>query len=732
MDIDSDETDKEIEDLEQLNAVLEADAESTSTLAPTKHSAPLSESSSASDATEFCKVETALALNRLTELKLVRLEKQLTERLHQSRQRTTEILSMDDMTPKKIEKFRYLICGKPYFKDANYFPAPDNSDALLMAKSGMYDFSTVSSVPGWTVKDKSEFLSSMLKMSKDIRFQELNSKMAQIRRDTVLNDSDKTKALELCKREFNAINKKTLKDLALPINSEYDWEIISNKLNRRHSPQEYRALWKLFLHPNINKECWSKAEHTLLQKLVHNNLHDWDGIAEELNTNRTGYQCFVYYRTNMSNTFTGTKWTKEEEEYLKRLIEYYREENYIPWGRIAASMENRTKIQIYNKYLRLIELRKGRFLPEEDAVILNCVSHFGPNFRKIKTFVPGRSHVQLKNRYQILSKQRLSTVWTVSEDKKLVQLMANQDTNMTYSSLCKYFPGKDRVNIRARHITLTKWLKRNPNVDLSHAPRRGARRLCHGQAVANINKAVEKLKNRMQSEYEIRKPKRITKDSPEEDIEEAIVAQLVTEQINEEHCKDALSNNGIVKISNEVSVSSCKLNATNLRKILIFLKTCLDKSQFDASTYSEIYPELSDPGQEVSLIKVKSYSKKDVVNTINVGKPPDIWGEKLLGATEYVIPPNYATITGCRVLITHITSRSLPKLDLNVLKARNVQFRDQLYLLMERFNILFMWPMLLSNEGPDARRYGYTLKKKIVLFPNINPFRAVEDDDEEN
>ncbi|XP_028174991.1 snRNA-activating protein complex subunit 4 [Ostrinia furnacalis] len=705
---DDDET-QQLRDLQNLEAVLED--ENAGSCATSRCSEPSIILSGgvripASSLDSFTRIETALALNKLTEMRLQRLEGILVNRFKQSTGKITEIQSSYVNIEKytRPTKFSFISCGKPYFKDSHNFPAPDNSDTILMRKSGMYDFSCVASVPGWTVKDKSEFISSMLKMSKAIKIKELNSKLAEFRRDNNIPEERKSKLVKALQSEIKSVGKKSLDQLALPLSSDfdYDWETIANKLNHRHSPQEYASLWKLYMHPSINKECWTVTEHVALQRLAHvHRLQDWESVAAQLNTDRTGYQVFVYFRTNMTNTLSGNKWTKEEEAYLKRLIEFYREDNYIPWSRIAACMENRTKIQIYNKYLRLLELRKGRFLTEEDAVILTGIEKYGTNFKKIAEFLPGRSQSQLRYRYKVIAKQQMSTVWTISEDKKLMHLI-NKDGNSNFASIAKDFVGKDRVSIRARYITLMKWMKRNPNVDIIYAPRRGARRLFHGQATANLNTAIDDLKRRMESELETKKATRITKESTEEEIDDAIVATLTTIMVKEEEAHREKMADKLI-LEDDVVISHNQLNATNLQKCLILLKSGISKQQFTSSKYAKRYPELLIPEKQVSLVKVKSYSRKDASNTINIKSPPNIWGENVLTNTEYVFPPHYTTITGCRALLAHTSvGDSLPKVDLNLLKARNVLFKENMTLLMERFNSLFLWPMLLSNEHPNS------------------------------
>ncbi|CAH0401636.1 unnamed protein product [Chilo suppressalis] len=731
-------TETQIKDLEHLTAVLEADEPSSSVVS--QYSAnTLSLLCPYDKIQDYSKIETALALNKLTDDKLIRLENILLDRLYECRKNLIELHDSDKFNDRpRGQAFRYTNCGKPYFKDKDGFQPPDNPDTMIMAKTEMYDFSNIAAVPGWTIKDKTEFVSVVLKMTKDIKTNELKSKIAEINRDKNLNEAKKSKLIAALNAEIQKIPKKNLKELALPIDQDYDWESIANSFNYRHSPREYSSLWQLFLHPSINKESWSKNEHLDLQKIANqHNLQNWKQIAIALNTGRTEYQCFVYFRTNMANTFTNQKWTKEEEEYLKRVIEYYRDDDYIPWGRVAAAMENRTKIQIYNKYLRLLEQRKGRFLPEEDAVILNCVEKYGQNFKKIKNFLVGRSTAQLRIRYQVLIRKRLSTVWTLTEDQKLLQLMANQDSSTSFASISKYFSGKDRTHVRARYLTLKKWIQRNPNVDIIHAPRRGARRLGHGEAANNLDKAVEQLKNRMQSEVESKKSKRITKDSSEKDIEESLIAFMVTEFVQESEKKPVVVYLPYEN-DNVMVASTSTLDSTNLQKTLVLLRANLNQQNFQKSSHSEKYPELKNSEGDACLIKVKSYSKKNSVNTIKINKCPDVWGNPISRPAEYVIPPNLSTITGCKTFITNLNNPTMATIDLDVslnpLKTKNAILQAQLSLLLERIHMLFLWPMLLSNEMPKVNntrnkpfkvmlpkiKYVYSQKNSLALEDNNN------------
>ncbi|XP_023940887.2 snRNA-activating protein complex subunit 4 [Bicyclus anynana] len=704
---DSSDEENDIHDLEQLNAAL--DSQDPCSNATGLESLPGGSICSASSTYgEYSKIETALALNKMCEEKMRRLEGILHVRLIECRKRLAQVQSTafsNNIYYK--ENFRYVQCGKPYFKDSCGFPAPDNEDTLLMAKSNMYNCSGIASVPGWTFKDKSSLNNIITKMSKEIRKKELTKQISNLTRENKLSKSTKNKkAISELRNEIGKVDKMSLKKLALPINEEYDWDYIASHMSDRHSAQEYRSLWKLFLHPSINKSIWSKSEHTAIQRIAfQHHLQDWDAISKELNSGRTNYQSFVYFRTNMNNTVIGGKWTREEEEYLKRLIEYYKEDNYIPWGKVAASMENRTKVQIYNKFYRLCELRKGKFLQEEDSVILSCVQHFGPNFRKVTEYLQGRSVTQCRDRYNTLMRHNFSAVWTVEEDRKLVQLVSTQDEATVFSTITRFFPGKDRMNIRTRYLTLAKWIKRHPNTNIAHAPRRGARRLGHGKSTKDLSKAIECLKKRLQSEVTDKKKRKVTVDSPENVIDDAMVAVLTTELT----IQMAAERQNLL-LQEERDDGRCQVvikdyEVTHLHRILLLLKSKLNKHKFANSPSRNTHQGLLDVKFEKNYSQFRSYSKTIAVKKLKSQKKLDIWGNGTLENLAYVLPPQYATIIGCKkVTLSHQYPKAQheePR-NINILAKRNLMVRNELQLLIERFHTIFLWPILLSSSTPNV------------------------------
>lgn len=730
MDLDSESDDEsEVQDIEMINSVLEYDKRSTEASSQCSASTSSIATTQSAGLSSVPRIEVALALNKLTDEKLKRLESILVTRLKDCRQKLADTQRMGQKVKADKQAFLFIHCGKPYFKDKNFFTAPDNQDTTLMKSTGFYDIASVTSVTGWTVKDKRKFIEVILDHSKSIRKKQLYSVICQLNREAKLGNEEENKEKEkqmvAAQYELDRIDKKSLGEIALPIDVEYDWDAVAATLNFRHTPTEYRALWQLFLHPSICKNSWSQKEHASLQRIAqYHKFQDWDTIAQELCTGRTGYQCFVYYRTNMSNKFNSIKWTEEEEEYLKRLIDYYRQDNYIPWGKIVPKMPTRTKLQMYNKYIRLTE-KKGRFLPEEDAVLLTCVKKYGTNWRVITNFLKGRSVSQIRLRYQKLSKsQRISCVWTVEEDKKLVQLMATQEVG-SYADIVDMFPGKDRVHLRTRHLTLLRFMRRYPKLDIEHAPRRGARRLLHGQASEDLNDALDSLKTRITEKYGRTRATKVTIESPEEAIEHSILVTIMNDHYFANNDESNSDTHGISPgICNDIA---------NLHKLLAILKASLNQSQFKEKTPNK-YKDLL-RGPEINKFKImRSYSKKNVVAVDN--HAPDIWGDNKLSHTVYVLPPNLSTIIGCKQLLMKYSKGTgaavkTVKKNIQIWRRKNPLFKEQFALFMERFKTLFLWPMLLSNIQPrlylhnTTNRPGPSMDGVGVVMHNARHFRGI-------
>jgi len=63
---------------------------------------------------------------------------------------------------------------------------------------------------------------------------------------------------------------------------------------------------------------------------------DWDFIAEQLGTRRSGYQCFCQYKSDSVET-TKQRWTIEEDKLLMAVVEKLRVGDFVPWDKVVFS-----------------------------------------------------------------------------------------------------------------------------------------------------------------------------------------------------------------------------------------------------------------------------------------------------------------------------------------------------------------------------------------------------------
>lgn len=112
-------------------------------------------------------------------------------------------------------------------------------------------------------------------------------------------------------------------------------------------------MWYGYLLPSLNRSPWTPEEEDRLLCIANiYSLQNWSAIAAEVGTSRSAYQCFVYYQTALAdrNMIKNVRWTKEEDELLKQLVEKYRIGNIIPWTKISEKIPGRYKAQLYNRY----------------------------------------------------------------------------------------------------------------------------------------------------------------------------------------------------------------------------------------------------------------------------------------------------------------------------------------------------------------------------------------------
>ncbi|XP_011173539.1 uncharacterized protein LOC105205738 [Solenopsis invicta] len=366
-------------------------------------------------------------------------------------------------TSSTSSKYALSNAGMPYFKDKDYFSPPQNYDTKIKEARGELLFLSLKKPSRWSRKDRDTLNNAIKSQAYESLLSEDFNKNTNA--STSNNQIKKIKVLPKTLREMvGAIGEK-----------EFDWHKISAMdFDNKHSPGECRAMWNVYLHPDIEKNEWTSAEDNKLLKCAkEHNYQDWDAITKKLNTNRSAYQCFIRYNTIKRVPCSGRIWTKEEDKHLMKIMNAIKLGDYIPWTEISNHMRHRTKQQIYVRwmYSQAPHLKKGRFTKAETSILLKAVQKYGRNFCKISSLVmPNRTSVQLQLRYDTVMtniKNSNLNLWTVNDDTTLINLHAKYKNN--WSAIATHFPGKSRTQVRHRHHALAKYVMKG--VSLESIPR---------------------------------------------------------------------------------------------------------------------------------------------------------------------------------------------------------------------------------------------------------------------
>ncbi|XP_031845132.1 proximal sequence element A Pbp95 [Nomia melanderi] len=414
-----------------------------------------------------------------------------------------------------------LICnaGMPYFKDRYYFSAPNNDDEILKENYKELHLRNLPKVIPWTIKERNTLLKAVQEEAtassikiEHIRFESTCKSTWKINKETKTGRrSSANDSVEVAS---------SLQD------RDFDWfKISSIYFEDVHSPLDCRVMWNVFLHPEINKSCWSKSEDVKLKEITkQHKFQNWDNIAEELNTNRSAYQCFIRYNTiRKLPKIRNCIWEHREDDRLLKLVKIFQIGNFIPWGEVASWMPNRTKQQAYFRWTYSLTpyLTKGRFSKSEDNLLKDAVTKYGTNFRKISAaLMPNRSTVQLHDRYQTLTSNQIENwnVWSLAEDSKLLELFECFGPN--WSKISKAFTCKTRTRLRHRHAALQKYLSKGISVfDL------------HTDYSKRKNKEAEQeKKNEKSDQIQFNLNKDVSNSSCNNDIDKELIEYFHKEQ----------------------------------------------------------------------------------------------------------------------------------------------------------------------------------------------------------
>lgn len=354
----------------------------------------------------------------------------------------------------------YSRFASPYFRDGS-FPCPKNSDQRLKEKINRPVYEDVEVYDDWD----------------DVELTLLEDAIRDNIVDTYLNQdqSNRTKS----KKKLRGKNRDVLADKILRIRNHdlgqvlmennvisIDWEAVSRRLHNPHSPYDCEVLWNLYLKPSINKTTWGKSESLELIRIAGTHSYkNWIKIANDLNTNRSGYLCFLHYQRKLAKS--KFKWTREELTLFLKIVEACKIDKHINWSKVMYYFDFCDFNTLYCKYYKNItsagkETRKGWFDNDEDKLIIHAVQKEKLTTRAISKMLPSRNTIQIRDRYFSLAQDRLTGGWTRDEDTKLIALVKEYGTG-NWSKIAQRMENRTRVQIRQHYLHIINILKKNPN-----------------------------------------------------------------------------------------------------------------------------------------------------------------------------------------------------------------------------------------------------------------------------
>ncbi|KAI4326261.1 hypothetical protein MLD38_031592 [Melastoma candidum] len=225
----------------------------------------------------------------------------------------------------------------------------------------------------------------------------------------------------------------SIKDLEIPPENfreflpKVRWDQLASMYMSGRTGSECEARWLNWEDPLINHKRWTVDEDKQLLNIIQlKGINNWFDMAVSLGTYRTPFQCLARYQRSLNVCIMKREWTPDDDAMLRAAVETH---GCRDWQAVAFALEGRTGNQCsnrWNKTLHPNRLRTGRWDVNEDQRLKVAVMLFGPtNWRKISDFVPGRTHVQCRERWVNSLDPSLNwNAWTVEEDAKLEAAIA--------------------------------------------------------------------------------------------------------------------------------------------------------------------------------------------------------------------------------------------------------------------------------------------------------------------
>ncbi|VDO67596.1 unnamed protein product [Heligmosomoides polygyrus] len=294
---------------------------------------------------------------------------------------------LDSFARSKVPVIQYL---PPYFKDENMMCPPQNEEAKHKLQYSSFD-------P--LIKEDKKWTPSELRLLKE-----------SVKNSVILASVQKFKdRKEILREKIQRAGVETSPEEIKQWKDEI--EDLDRKVKHAKEGQVDSAQVDVVDYSTVD---WLKISTP--------SFTSWAALAKKLQTQRTPYQCFERYRSDMYRMTRD--WTKEEDDRLIALVKVMTVNGTVQWDKVTFYMPGRHRQQCRTRYQRTLDenVRHGRWSDHEDLLLMSAVARFGAkDWAKVAKAVVGRSDGQCRERWcNVLDKCTLSGDWTPEEDERLI------------------------------------------------------------------------------------------------------------------------------------------------------------------------------------------------------------------------------------------------------------------------------------------------------------------------
>jgi transcriptional activator Myb len=151
------------------------------------------------------------------------------------------------------------------------------------------------------------------------------------------------------------------------------------------------------------------------------------------------------------------KWTPSEDEILISKVNSTGRNN---WKTISSFIKRKSPEMCYERYRQIKPfVKKGRWMKEEDEIILKFISKYGPKWSKIAKFLGNRTGKQIRERFvNRLDCKVIKSPYSLKEDLMILKLQKKYGND--WRLISSYLSGRSPDNIKIRYNSVIKHNKK--------------------------------------------------------------------------------------------------------------------------------------------------------------------------------------------------------------------------------------------------------------------------------